>query len=125
MDGLGDKFEEVLFAVLPRTARYTVIEERKRQQVRAGYKLTDIATQWEVIAEQIQDERAKEIFEDRLKHAINMAAGTDIEKARLATDEVSRMFQQLKSAAGEVVVSVDDLIGPRYERESARGDESR
>lgn len=36
MDGLGGKFEEMLFAILPRAARYTVVEERKRQQVRAG-----------------------------------------------------------------------------------------
>ena len=116
MDGLGEKFEEVLFAVLPRTARYTAIEERKRQQVRAGYKLTDIATQWEVVSAQISDEETKKSFEDRLERAIGLAAGTDVEKSRLATDEVSRMFQRLKSEAGEVVVPLDDVIGPRYEK---------
>lgn len=111
MDGLGDKFEEVLFAVLPRAARYTVIEERKRQQVRAGYKLTDISTQWDVLAAQVGNEAAKQDFEERLKRAIDLAGGSDPEKARHAADEVTRYFERLKAEAGEILVSVDELIG--------------
>lgn len=111
MDGLGDKFEEMLFAVLPRAARYTVVEERKRQQVRAGYKLTDIATQWDVLSTQVGNEAAKEDFEVRLKSALNLAAGADPEKARHAADEVSRMFERLKAEAGEILIPVDELVG--------------
>ena len=111
MDGLGDKFEEMLFAVLPRAARYTVVEERKRQQVRAGYKLTDIATQWDVLSTQVGNEEAVEIFEDRLKTAIELASGADPEKARLAADEVSRMFERLKAEAGEILIPVEELVG--------------
>ena len=113
MDGLGDKFEEMLFAVLPRAARYTVVEERKRQQVRAGYKLTDIATQWDILSTQVGNEEAVEIFEDRLKTAIELAAGADPEKARLATDEVSRMFERLKAEAGEILIPVEELVRPQ------------
>ena len=111
MDGLGDKFEEMLFAVLPRAARYTVVEERKRQQVRAGYKLTDIATQWDVLSTQVGNEAAKEGFEAKLKDALELAAGADPEKARHAADEVSRMFERLKAEAGEILIPVDELIG--------------
>jgi len=111
MDGLGGKFEEMLFAILPRAARYTVVEERKRQQVRAGYKLTDIATQWEVLCTQLGNEEAIEVFEDRLKTAIELAAGSDPEKARLAADEVGRLFERLKAEAGEILIPVDALVG--------------
>ena len=111
MDGLGDKFEEMLFAVLPRAARYTVVEERKRQQLRAGYKLTDIATQWDVLSTQVGNESAKEDFEARLRSALELAAGADPEKARHAADDVSRMFERLKAEAGEILIPVDDLVG--------------
>jgi hypothetical protein len=110
MDGLGDKFEELLFALLPRAARYTVVEERKRQQVRAGYRLTDIATQWDVIRAQIGDEGAKASFDRELTAALELASSSDPEKARRAAEQIGRMFEEMKLAAGEILVPVEELM---------------
>lgn len=112
MDGLGDKFEELLFALLPRAARYTVLEERKRQQVRAGYRLTDVATQWDVIRAQIGDEGAKASFDRELTEALELASSSDPEKARRAADRIGRMFEEMKLGAGEILVPVEELIRP-------------
>ena len=109
MDGLGDKFEQILFAVLPRAAKYTLYEERRRQQVQAGYRLSDIVTQWDAIAAQIGNEEVKAEFEQKLEAALEATTGSDPEKARRRAARVSRMFEQLKSEAGWDIVAVDDL----------------
>lgn len=111
MDGLGDKFEELLFAILPRAARYTVVEERKRAQLRAGCRLGEIATQWDVIRTQIGDEGAKAMFDAELGGALEEASGADPEKARVAANRIGRMFDEMKLAAGEVLVPVEELVG--------------
>jgi hypothetical protein len=42
--------------------------------------------------------------------AIELAAGSDPEKARLAADEVGRLFERLKAEAGEILIPVDTLV---------------
>lgn len=113
MDGLGDKFEEFLMALLPRAARFEVAEERRRLQVRASYRLTDIATQWEALRPQIADQGARDRLDDAMTRAQKIALDADPDRARHAVDELDRMFQDVRSTVGDVLVPVEELLRGR------------
>lgn len=111
MDGLGEKFEELLFAILPRAAGYRLVEERRRSQVRATYRLADIDAQWETLRGQISDQGAKDTFDEALRIANSVASGSDPDTAREAIQELSRVFEDVKATAGDVVIPVEELLG--------------
>jgi len=112
MEGLGDKFEEMLKAVLPRAIAYQSTEDRKRYQLRGMYRIEDILSEWKAIRPQIDDLGARDMIDRAFDSAVDAAHGEDPEKARQAVEEVGRLFEDVKRGVGEVLVPIEDLLGP-------------
>jgi hypothetical protein len=110
MEAFGEKFEEVLAAILPRSLRFTTAEERRRQQLRAVYRLDDIVAQWEAIRPQIDDPGARVRVDELIAAAQEAQQGDEPEKAQEITTELSRQFEEAKRSAGEVLMRVEDLV---------------
>jgi hypothetical protein len=84
MQGLGDRFEEMLGAVLPRSISLLQAQQRREQQVRASYRLDEILTQYEAVRSQLGDRGMREL---------------------------GRHFEQAKREMGEVRVPLETLVG--------------
>lgn len=110
MEAFGEKFEEVLAAILPRSLRFVTAEERRRQQLRAVYRLDDIASQWEAIRPQIDDPGARVRMDEMLAAALEAQRGDEPDRAQELTAELSRQFEETKRTAGELLMRVDDLV---------------
>ena len=112
MEGLGDKFEEALKAVLPRAIAYQTAEERKRNQLRGMYRIEDILSEWKGIRPQMDDLGARDMIDRAFDRAVEDAHGEDPEKARQSVEEVGRLFDDVRRRAGEVLMPIEDLLGP-------------
>ena len=110
MEGLGDKFEEALTAILPRATQYVSAEERRRQQLKMVYKVDDIATQYDVLRSQLDDRAARDRFDQVLDEAQGAVGGEDPEKTKAAINKLIREFDDVKKSAGEVLVPIEDLL---------------
>jgi len=110
MEAFGDKFEEVLAAILPRSLRFTTAEERRRQQLRDVYRLDEIVSQWEVIRPQIDDPGAQAWIDGLIVTAQEAQGSDKPEKAQATVAELARCFEEAKRSAGEVLMRVEDLV---------------
>jgi hypothetical protein len=116
MDGLGEKFEEVLTAILPRAISYVSAEERRRGQLKAAFRLEDLAVQWEALRPHIADEGAKIKIDEALDIARAAARREEPEQARLAAANVGRLFEDVKTGVSEVLIPVEDLLAHAIDR---------
>ena len=111
MEGLGDKFEEALTAVLPRATQYVSAEERRRRQLKMVYKVDDITTQYDVLRGQLADRAARDKFDRLLDEAQSAVVGEDPEKLKASIDRLTREFDDIKKSASEILVPLEDLLG--------------
>lgn len=111
MDGFGDKFEEIITAILPRATRYVSTEERRRQQLRMVYKIEDIGTQYEALRPRIEDPAAQFKIDKLIDEAHSAAEGEDPDKVKPAVDALTRAFEEAKKSMGEVLVPLDEFVG--------------
>lgn len=113
MESLGEKFEEVLMSILPRSVTYVTIQERRRQQLRDTYKLEDVATQYEALRPIIEDEAVRETIDQKMAGATEAAGGENPEDTKKRISEVLRLFEDARQAMNESVVPLEDLLSPR------------
>ncbi len=111
MEALGDKFEETLMAILPRSVQYVSAEERRRQQLKMVYKIDEVATQYDVMRSQIDDPGARARIDELVVTARKAAQGEDPDLLAASVEELSRTFDDVKQTVGEMRVSVDEFLG--------------
>lgn len=111
MEGLGDKFEEALTAILPRATQYVSAEEKKRQQLRAVYRTDDMLTEYESLRPLIDDPAAQALIDDLAKKAKTAIAGDDPDAVTDAVDALGRTLETAKRSIGETLVPVETVIG--------------
>jgi hypothetical protein len=111
MEALGDKFEETLMAILPRSVQYISAEERRRQQLKMVYKIDEVATQYDAVRVQIDDPGARAKIDQLVDSARKAALGEDPDQLAASVEELSRTFDDVKQTVGEVRVSVDEFLG--------------
>lgn len=116
MESLGEKFEEVLMSVLPRSVTYVTVQEKRRQQLRDTYKLEDIATQYEALRPIIEDEAVRERIDKKMAEATEAAGGENPEETKRRINEVLRHFEDARQAMSESVVPLEDLISAGKEK---------
>ena len=113
MESLGEKFEEVLMSVLPRSVRYKTIQEKRRQQLRDTYKLEEVTTQYETLRPVIDNSAVKQEMDKKIEEAAEAAGKDNPEDTKKKIDSVVRAFEDVRQGLNESVVSVEDLISPR------------
>lgn len=113
MEGLGDKFEEVLMAVLPRAASYMTREETRRRTLKSAFQLDDIIVQYQAIRPQVANPALCTRMDELLDEAEEAASKGDPEATQKANATVMRFFEELKKSAGEMLVPLDEVLGWR------------
>lgn len=111
MESLGDKFEEMLVSILPRSVAYVSVEERRRKQLRAVYKLDEIVTQYDAIRSQIEDPGARVEVDRQIARAEEAVESKDPETILKTVSGLAREFDEIKRGLGEILVPVDELLG--------------
>lgn len=111
MEGLGDGFESILMSVLPSSVRSVSAAERRQRQAQAVYRLGELETQWLALRAQVDDPGARDSMDQLLARARAAEEDDDHGRARALVQEASLAFEELKRRAGEVVMSVDQLLG--------------
>lgn len=111
MESLGDKFEEILVSILPRSIGYISVEERRRKQLRAVYKLDEIASQYDAVRSQIDDPGAREEVDKQIAEAEEAVESKDPEIVYKKISKLARVFDEAKRGLGEMLVPVDELLG--------------
>lgn len=115
VEGLGDKFEQVLMAILPRATQYITAEERRRQQLRTAYKIDEIAIEYGVLRGQIEDPAARSKLDELLDKATSALDGDDPDQIKAAADTLIREFGEARKGIGEILVPVEDLLTNKYD----------
>jgi len=110
MDGLGDKFEEILTTILPRATQYVSAEERRRQQLRAVYRVDDTITQYASLRPLIDDLGARAHIDKLVESAQTAVTGDDPDLVPKAVDELTRTFDDVRRGIGETIVPVEVAI---------------
>ncbi len=121
MESLGDKFEEILVSILPRSIGYVSVEERRRKQLRAVYKLDEIASQYNAVRSQIDDPGARAEMDKQIAEAEKAVESRDPEIVYKKISELARVFDEAKRGLGEILVPVDELLGAGDKREKESG----
>jgi hypothetical protein len=110
MESLGEKFEEVLMSIFPRSLNYITIQEKRRQEMKDKFKLEDMKTQYEALRPMIENEAARQKIEEGLQEALEAAGKDDSEEAKKKIDRVARTMDDARQAMNESLVPLDDLI---------------
>ena len=101
MDSLGEKFEEVLMSILPRSVTYTTIQEKRRQILRDTYKLEDMTAKYEVLRPLIEDAAARRKIDEKLANAVELASAEDPERTSESINDFARSVEYARHALGE------------------------
>jgi hypothetical protein len=101
MDSLGEKFEEVLMSILPRSVTYTTLQEKRRQILRDTYKLEDMTAKYEVLRPMIEDAAARRKIDEKLANAVELASAEDPEKTSESINDFARSVEDARHALGE------------------------
>jgi hypothetical protein len=111
MLGLGERFEEILAVILPRSLAHLSAVQKREQQLRGNYKLQEIAAQYDAVRSQVSDRGAQRMMDKCIDEAVEAAAGDEHGRAQKKIAELARNFEEFKKSAGETLIPLDDLLG--------------
>lgn len=110
MEGLGQRFEEVLAGILPRALDAPTSRERQLGRVRLEQRFREIQTQAEMLLPQLRSPAVREALRAQIDGTLRTLREGD-EKA--IEDEIRRLaldFEQLKQAAREEDLTVGEIL---------------
>jgi len=113
MEGLGEKFEEVLAAILPRAVSTVTRTEQRRRSLKSAFHLDDVVVQYQAIRPQVANPALTARMDELLEAAEIAGAKDDPEEAQRAYTTAVRFFEELKKSAGEMLVPLDEVMGWR------------
>lgn len=112
MESLGEKFEEALMSILPRSVTYMTVQERRRQALRNTYRLEDVMTQYQALRPMIENEAVRQDLDKKLARATEAAAGEDPQESDKWIGTLVREFEDVKQGLNESIVPLDELLTP-------------
>lgn len=113
IESFGDKFEEMLVAILPRSIAYITVEEKRRQQLKLVYKLDEIGSQYDALRSQINDPGARIKMDEDIAMAQRALESNDSENVMKTITDLTRNFDEVKRGVGEILVPMEELLGIR------------
>jgi hypothetical protein len=113
MEGLGQRFEEVLAGLLPRSLASPTSRDKQLEKLRVEQKYREIKTQFEGMASQIPDPALVEQFQGRLSSIARAIREGDDAGTREEVDQLAPQFEQLKIGLREEAMTVAEILGGR------------
>ena len=110
IDALGERFEEVLTAILPRSLAYKTPQERRQENFKLRSKLEELEQQFETIRPQIRDEEGQAQFEEELRKALALADSENPEGLQEKVADLQHRYELMKKNLGVTVGPVEALL---------------
>ncbi len=113
MEGFGQRFEEVLAGVLPRSLTAKTSREKQMDLLRADHKFQDIQSQAATLSALVPDPGIRAKLLERLskvKSRIEEGKETDLKGIQDEVEALAWEFEQLKIAARHEEVTMSELL---------------
>jgi hypothetical protein len=110
MEGLGQRFEEALAAILPRALTAKTSREKQLEKMRSEQKFKEIKFQSEMLASQIDDPGLKDNWQARLARVEATIRDGDREGIEDAVHGLAWDYESLKRSVREETATVDEIL---------------
>lgn len=110
MEGLGQRFEELLAALLPRALTARTSREKQLDRLRASLKFDEVRAQSEALASQIADPAMSAALRRRLADVTRVIRDGDLDGMQDEVSQLSWEFEELKRALREEGLTVEEIL---------------
>lgn len=122
VEGLGQRFEEVLAGFLPRSLVAKTSREKQLEQLRSEQKFQSIKAQSELLASQIRDPALRAEVPKRLAEAERAIRDGDLDSIEDAVNSLAWDYEQLKVGLREEEMTLAEVLSlARRGREDTAG----
>lgn len=110
MEGLGQRFEEILAGILPRSLTAKTSREKQLDQLRLEQKFQDIKMQSEGLISQMRDPGLSSTLMERLQDVTKTIKDGDMDIVQEKVSQLSWDFEKIKQSMREEELTVQDVI---------------
>lgn len=110
MEGLGQRFEELLAALLPRALTARTARDKQLVQLDAKRKYDEMRTQSELLSTQIDDPAMKAGLQQRLTEVGQVIRDGDVDGMQEAVNALAWEFEEMKRALREEHLTVGEIL---------------